>query len=112
VGPGRSVGIQGTEPLLRLAVRGQISQMHVVIASGQQGIAQGHEHPRFLAAEVVREDKVERRASLRLIFIVPMGALPAAAAFDLFYRETEEEKVRFSGLLRHFDGGAVAGSDR
>ncbi len=56
--PCLAIGIQCADSFLCLAVRGQISQMHVVIALAQERIAQRTEHPWFIAAEVVREDEV------------------------------------------------------
>ena len=50
------IRVQGAESVLRLAVGGEIGQVHVVIALGQECIAQGSKHAWFVTAEVVREN--------------------------------------------------------
>ena len=99
------------ESFLRLDVRGQIRQVHVVIAAGQQRIAQRIEYSRFVAAEVVGENEVQCRPSLRLMIVMPVRAVPGAAVLDLFDGQAEKEHVFFASLLRHLDGRAVARSD-
>src|SRR5580700_5327928 len=110
--PSAGFGIERAEPFLCLAIRGQICQVYIMIALSQKRIAQGSEYSWLIAAEVIRENEVERSSNLRLILIVPMRVVPGAARLDLLHREPEQEHVLFSGFLRHFDGGAVAGSDR
>src|SRR5262247_1043333 len=61
---------------------------------------------------MVREDQVQRRASLRLVVIVPLGVIPAAATSHLFRRQAEQEEILLDAFLRHLDGRAVAGADR
>ena len=70
------IAIQCAEPLLRLDVGRQVRQVHVVIAVRQQRIAQRFEDSRLVAAEVVGENQVQRRASLRLVFVVPVRVVP------------------------------------
>jgi hypothetical protein len=45
-----------------------------VVAARQEAVAQRGEHARLVAAEVVGEDQVQRRAGLRLVLIVPVRA--------------------------------------
>ena len=78
---------------MRLAVRLQIGQVHVVVAVGQQRVADRLEDARLVAAEVLREDQVQRRAGLRLVLIVPVRAVPAPAVGDLLGGQTEQEEV-------------------
>src|SRR5271156_4413048 len=56
--PCAGFGIERTDPVLGVAIRGQVRQVHVVIALSQKRIAQGSEHSWFVAAEVVRENQV------------------------------------------------------
>src|SRR5271157_4753429 len=83
-----------------------------MIALGQERLAQWSKHAWFTGAELVREDQIQSRSRLRLMFIVPVWAIPTAAALDLFHREPKQEEVLLSCLFRHFDGCAVARSDR
>ena len=64
--------------------------------------------PGSLAAEMVAGDEVQRGARFRLVVVVPLGAVPAAAGGDLLRRQAEEEEILLAGFLRHLDGGAVA----
>ena len=106
--PRARIGIQPAEPLLRLAVGGQVGQVHVVITVGQKRIAQGSEHPWFVAAEVVGKNQIQSRFGLWLMFIVPLRVIPGAAVLHLFHGEAKQEHVFLPSLLRHFDGRSVA----
>src|ERR1700683_5205249 len=101
--PCARIGIERAEPILRLAVRGQVRQIHIVIALIQKHIAQGSEYSWFIEAEVVRENQVQSGARLRLMFIMPVRVIPGTAVLNLFHRKPEQENVLFSGFLRHFD---------
>src|SRR5580704_5259845 len=109
--PSAGIGIERAEPVLCIAIRGQISQMHIVIALGQKRIAQRSKNSRFITAEVVRENQLQGGSRLRLIFIMPVRVVPGAAVLDFLNGEPEQKHVLFSGFLRHFDGRTVAGSD-
>ena len=100
------------QPPVRLEIGPEIRQMHVVVAVGQQGVAQWLEHAGLVAAEVVREDQIQRRMGFGLVVIVPLGVVPAAAAGHLLRRQSEQEEVRLAGGLGHLDRGAVARADR
>ena len=60
--PCAGIGIQCAEPFVRLAVGGQVRQVHIVIALGQERIAQWSEYACFVAAEVVRENEVSTQS--------------------------------------------------
>src|SRR5262245_55070454 len=60
---------------------------------------------------MVREDQVQRRASLRLVVIVPLRVIPAAATSHLFRRQAEQKETSLAAFLRHLDGRAVAGTN-
>ena len=62
---------------LRLAVRSEVRQVHVVIAVRQKSIAHRSEDARLVAAEVVGEDEIQSRSRLRLIVVVPVRVVPA-----------------------------------
>ena len=109
--PGVRVGIQLDQPLVRLQVGLQVRQVHVVVAVRQQRVAQRREDARLIAAEVVGEDQVQRRARLRLVLVVPVRVVPAAAVGHLLRRQAEQEEVLLARLLGHLDGGAVARAD-
>ena len=64
---------------MRLKVGCKVRQVHVVIPVCQQCVTEWSEDTGFIAAEMIGEDQVQRGASLRLIFIVPMGVVPGAA---------------------------------
>ena len=100
------------QPLVRLEVGGQVRQMHVVVAMRQQRVAQRSEEAGFVAAEMVGEDQVQRGAGLRLVLVMPVRAVPAAAVGDLIGRQAEEEEVLLAGFFGHFDRRAVARADR
>ena len=78
----------------------------------QQRVVQWRENTRFVAAEVVGRDQVQCGARFRLVVIMPMWTVPAAAVGDLLRPEAEQEKILLTGLRRHFDRRTVPGADR
>src|ERR1035441_769741 len=62
--------IQRPEPVLRFAIRCQIGQVQVEVATCQKHIAQRVENPRFAPIEVPGKDKVECCLGFRLILVV------------------------------------------
>src|SRR6266404_1926804 len=70
------------------------------------------EYSWFVATEVVRENKVERRSSLWLVLVVPLRTIPGAAVLDLFHGEAKQEQVLLPSLLRYFYGCPIACSNR
>src|SRR5215472_1348357 len=102
-----AIGIKIPEPILRLNVRGEVCQVHVMIAIGEQSIANWSKGSRLVMAEVIRKDKVQRGSRLGFVLIVPMRVVPGLTILNLFYGETEEEQVFFSRFLGHLNGSAV-----
>src|SRR5437879_8711305 len=86
--------------------------MHVVVTVGQQSVTKRSEDARLTAAEVDGKDKLQGGASLRLVVIMPVRAIPAAAGGHLFRSQTEEKEIFFAGFFGHLDGRAVARADR
>ena len=68
--------------------------------------------PRLVAAEIVGGDQVQCGAGFRLVVVMPMRVVPAAAAGHLIGGQAEQEEVLFAGFFRHLDRGAVARADR
>src|SRR6516164_11754270 len=66
MGPAFRIRIDVEEAPIRGEIGLKIGEMHIVIAAGEQGLAQGPEDARLGGAEMVLEDEVERRARLRL----------------------------------------------
>ena len=60
---------------------------------------------------MVGEDQIQGGAGLRLVVVVPVGVIPAAALGDLIRRQTEQEEVLLAGFLRHLDRCPVARTD-
>ena len=81
--------------------------MHIEIAVGEKRVAQRREKPRFVAVEVVGENQIEGRAHFRLVVIVPLRIVPAAAIGYLLRGQAEHKEILFSGFLGHFNGRAV-----
>ena len=75
-----------TQPLVGFEIGLEVRQVHIVVAVGQQRVAQRRKHAGLIAAEVVGEDQIQRGAGLRLIVVVPVRVVPAAAARHLFRR--------------------------
>ena len=65
----------------------------------------------FVAAEMAAGDEVERRTSLGLIVIMPVGIIKASAFGDFFGTETEEKEILFSSSFGHFNRCTVACAD-
>ena len=82
-----------------------------VVVPGQQRVTQRREDARFMAAEVIGEDQIQRRAGLRLVVIVPVRVVPAAAVGHLVRRQTEQEEIVLARFLGHLDGRPVACAD-
>src|ERR1700722_5372614 len=110
--PCTGFGIERAEPFLCIAIRAQVREIHIVIALGQEHIAQGSEYSWLIAAEVVGENQVKSGPGLRLVFVMPLWIVPGATVLHLLHGEPEQEHVLFSGFLRHFNGRTVAGSGR
>ena len=106
------VRIQLAQPLVRFEVGLQVRQVHVVVPMRQQRVVQRREDAWLIAAEIIGEDQVQRGAGFRLVFVVPVRVVPAAAAGHLLRRQAEQEEILLARLLRHLDGGAVARADR
>ena len=65
------------------------------------------------ALDLIFSDHFSRNEpGFRLVLVVPVRVVPTAAGGHLFRRQTEEEEVFLAGLLRHFDGRAIARADR
>src|ERR1700683_4996972 len=105
------LAVEVAEPSVGLKIGGQIGQMHERVAVGQEGATQRLEDPGLIRAEVVGEDQIERLPGFRLIFIMPIGAVPRAAVGDFLGSKAEQEEVLLPRLLGHFDRGAVARPD-
>src|SRR4029077_3217816 len=111
-GPRTRIEVQSADPVLGLAVGGEVRQVHVVVTVCQERVAQGSRDSWLVAAKVVGENEVQSCPRFRIIFIVPVRVVPAAAVLDLFYIEAEQEEVLLTSLLGHLDGRAVTRSDR
>src|SRR5271165_478358 len=85
--PAIRVGIQCAEPFLCLAIGSQVRQMHVAIASRQERVAQRTENSWLVPAKKAEENQIQCRAGLRLVLIVPMRVVPAAAILHLLHGE-------------------------
>src|SRR5262245_5126320 len=86
--------------------------MPVVISLRQECVAQWGESTRFVAAEMIGEDQVQRGTGFRFILIVPVWAVPAATAGYLFCGQTEKKEVVLTRFFSHFDGSAATRADR
>ncbi len=64
----------------------------IVVPAGQQRPAQRLEDALVGAAEMVLEDQLQRGTGLRLVVVVPIGVVPAAAAGHLVRRQPEQRK--------------------
>src|ERR1700730_667886 len=72
------VRIQRAQAAIGLEIGCEIGKIHVVVAARQQGVAQWRKDARLIAAEVVGEDQVQRRADLWLVIVVPPRVVPGA----------------------------------
>src|SRR4029077_9839251 len=59
VRPRARIGIQRTEPFVRLTIRRKVCQVHIVIAVGQESVTQRSEYSWLVAAEVIREKEAK-----------------------------------------------------
>src|SRR5947209_15080612 len=78
-----SVGIEIAKPLIRLEVGFEVRQMHVMVAMRQQRLTYWSKDARFMAAEMVGGDPVQCGSGFRLIVVMPIRAVPAAAVRGL-----------------------------
>ena len=85
--------------------------MHVVVAVGQKRVPQRSKDARLIAAEMVGEDQVQCGAGLRVVVIMPLRLVPAAAVRHLFRRQAEEKEIFFARFFCHLDGRAIARAD-
>ena len=60
--------------------------MHVVVAIRQKSVAQWGENSWFILAEIVRENEIQRRSGLRLIFVMPEWVVPPCGCSRLARR--------------------------
>jgi hypothetical protein len=91
--PADRVRVELAQASIRLELRLQIGEMHVVIAVRQQSIAR-LENTRLIAAKVIGKNQVQRSAGFRLVLIVPVRVVRTTAAGYLFRRETEMTLVK------------------
>src|SRR4029079_8387314 len=76
--------VQLADSLLSLRVRRQVRQMHKIIASSEQSLTDRCKDSRLTAAEMIVEDQIQRLAGFRFVLVMPLRAIPAAAALHLF----------------------------
>ena len=75
--PGRRTRL--CQPLVGLKVGGQIRQVHIEVAIGQERLAKRIKGARLVPAEVIGENQIQRCSCLWLVFVVPVRVVPAAA---------------------------------
>src|SRR5262249_49968459 len=109
--PSFRVAVKLTKSIACFNVRFQVSQVHVVVALGEQHFPNRLEDARLVPAKVVGEDEIERGPRFRVVLVVPVRAVPASAPFDLLGGESKEEEILLSGLFSHFDRRAVSSSE-
>ena len=97
--------------LVRVQIRLEVRQMHVVVAVRQKGVPQRLEDARLITAEMVGKNQVQRGARFRLVVIVPLRVVPASAIRHLLGRQTEQKEIFLARFLRHLDGRSVARAD-
>ena len=85
--------------------------MHVKVSMCQEHVAKRLKDMWLITAKVVREDQIQRCARLRLMFIVPVRAIPSPTAYHLVGRQTEEEEILLTCFFCHFDSGAITRAD-
>src|SRR5271165_1194036 len=82
--PSRGIlAVERADALLGLNVTAQIGQVHVVISMRQERLVNRFVEARFTGVDVVAEEQVDGGASLRLVIVVPVRAVPGAAGGDL-----------------------------
>src|SRR5215471_17209347 len=99
--------VQGAHLCLGIDIGRQISKVSVIVPMRQEHVQDRGKNPRLVRAESIGGDHLEGAAGLRLMVIVPLWVVPAAAVLHLFCRQAEEEKVLLARLLSHFDRSAV-----
>lgn len=73
--------------------------MPVVVVVLQQRIEDGRENSRFISAEMIAGNQVERGARFRLVVVVPARMIPATTSLDLFRVQAEQEKISSPAAL-------------
>ncbi len=96
---------------MRFAVGLQVRQVHIVVPVRQKRIDNRSKNARFSLAEVVKNDLIQCSPGLRLMVIMPVGVVPAAAVRHLLRGQTEQEKVFLARFCGHLDGGTVPCAD-
>ena len=74
--------------------------MHEAVAVSEESATKRLEDARLVRTEVIRKDQVERLPGFRLVFVVPIGAVPRLAVGDLLGGEAKQEEILFSRLDR------------
>ena len=64
--------VERADLVLGLRVSGEIGEVHVVVAAGEEGIPDGAEDPGLVRAEGVGGDFIERAAGFGLVLVVPV----------------------------------------
>src|SRR5215510_11755435 len=89
VRPAALVRVELDQPTVGLEVGSEVGQMHVVVAVGEERVAQGLGDAGLVRAEMVGEDQVQGRPRLRLVVVVPVRVVPGAAPRDLVGGQAE-----------------------
>src|SRR5579872_715389 len=89
----------------------KIRQVHVMVAMGEKNVTQWLENSRLVGAKMIGENQIQSGPCFRIIFIVPLRAVPASVIGDLLSCQTEQEKILFVSFLRHLDRCSVASPD-
>src|SRR5262249_42202973 len=105
--PGLGLRVQGAHLCLGFDIGRQIGKVSVVVSRRQEHVHDRGKNPGLVRAESIGGDHLEGATGFRLMVIVPMWVVPAAAVLHLFCRQAEEEKVLLASLLGHFDRSAV-----
>src|SRR5215470_3803755 len=87
--PSVDVGVQLSQPVVRLEIGFQVCQVHVVVSVGQQRIPYRSEDAGLVAAEIIAEDQIHRGPGLRFVVVMPLRIVPATAPFHLIRRQPE-----------------------
>src|SRR5579864_1366746 len=69
--PGLLVLVQFTQPRMSFAVAFKIGQVQVIIAVAKQRTQDWPKYARFIPAEMVGSDQVERRPGFWFVFVMP-----------------------------------------
>ena len=81
--------MQFAEPLIGLEIGFEVCQMHVVVTMGEESVINRSKDAGLKAAEIVGRDQIQCRSSFRVVVVMPIGAVPAAAVGDLLGAEAE-----------------------